>query len=64
MVPHYAYQKLKMPGPCGVITVNGMSEPPLCAKEYTTALEEEATTGIFRSNFKATTKLPDTIKGV
>ena len=22
-VPHYAYLKLKMPGPCGVITVNG-----------------------------------------
>ena len=25
-VPHYAYQKLKMPGPRGVITVNGKDE--------------------------------------
>ena len=26
-VPHYAYLKLKMPGPRGVITVNGNTEP-------------------------------------
>ena len=25
-VPHYAYLKLKMPGPCGIITVNGNIE--------------------------------------
>ena len=25
-VPHYAYLKLKMPGPHGVITVNGNTE--------------------------------------
>ena len=28
-VPHYAYLKLKMPGPCGVITVNGNTERSL-----------------------------------
>ena len=28
-VPHYAYHKLKMPGPRGVITVNGKAEPSL-----------------------------------
>ena len=27
-VPHYAYRKLKMPGPRGVITVNGKAERP------------------------------------
>ena len=32
-VPHYAYLKLKMPGPCGVITVNGNSERSLRAEE-------------------------------
>ena len=37
-VPHYAYLKLKMPGPCGVITVNGSTEHSLCVEEYETAL--------------------------
>ena len=36
--PHYAYRKLKMPGPRGVITVNGMAELPLTAEESTAAL--------------------------
>ena len=30
-VPHYAYLKLKMPGPCGVITVSGNTERSLRA---------------------------------
>ena len=29
VVPHYAYLKLKMPGPLGVITVNGNTERSL-----------------------------------
>ena len=29
MVPHYAYLKIKMPGPRGVITVNGNTERSL-----------------------------------
>ena len=37
-VPHYAYLKLKMPGPCGVITINGYIEHSLRAEEYATAL--------------------------
>ena len=40
-VPHYAYLKLKMPGPHGVITVNGNTEPSLCAEEYAVALVAE-----------------------
>ena len=36
-VLHYAYLKLKMPGPRGVITVNGNTERSLCAEEYETA---------------------------
>ena len=36
-VPHYAYLKLKMPGPRGVITVNRNTERSLHAEEYATA---------------------------
>ena len=38
VVPHYAYLKLKMPGPCGVITVSGNTEHSLRAEEYVAAL--------------------------
>ena len=40
-VPHYAYLKLKMPGPRGVITVNGNTERSLRTEEHTTALAAE-----------------------
>ena len=53
-----------MPGPRGVITVNGRAELSLGAEEYTAALTTEATSGIFQSNLESTTKLPDTVKGV
>ena len=33
-VPHYAYLKLKMPGPHGIITVNGNTERSLCTEEH------------------------------
>ena len=36
-VPHYAYLKLKMPGPRGVITVNRRIECSLRTEEYATA---------------------------
>ena len=63
-VPYYAYRKLKMPGPRGVITVNGKAELPLGTKEYTAALTVRATSGTFQSNLKSTAKLPDTAKGL
>ena len=37
-VPHYAYLKLKMPGPRGVITVSGNTERSLRSEEYVAAL--------------------------
>ena len=37
-VPHYAYLTLKMPGPRGVITVNGNTERSSHAEEHATAL--------------------------
>ena len=41
-VPHYEYLKLKMPGPRGVITVNGNTERSLRMEEHTAALAAEA----------------------
>ena len=40
-VLHYAYLKLKMPGPCGVITVSGNTERSLRAEVYVAALAAE-----------------------
>ena len=40
-VPHYAYLKLKMPGPRGIITISGNIERSLRAKEYVVALATE-----------------------
>ena len=40
-IPHYAYLKLKMPGPRGVITVRGNTERSLRAEEYVAALAVE-----------------------
>ena len=37
-LPHYGYLTLKMPGPCGVITVSGITEHFSRAEEYMTAL--------------------------
>ena len=43
-VPHYAYLKLKMPGPRGVITVNGNTERSLRTEVHTAALAEKCRT--------------------
>ena len=45
-VPHYAYLKLKMPGPRGVITISGNTERSLRAEEYVAALAAEPLTGL------------------
>ena len=37
-LPHYGYLTLKMPGPCGVITISGITEHSSCAEEHATAL--------------------------
>jgi hypothetical protein len=41
IVPHYTYLKLKMPGPKGVITVNGNTERSLQTEEHIAALAAE-----------------------
>src|SRR6187399_2571853 len=40
-VPHYAYLKLKMPRPRGIITINENMECSLCTEEDTAALAAE-----------------------
>ena len=49
-MPHYAYLKLKMPGPCGVITVNGNTERSLQTEEHTAALPAEVQSGLLKKN--------------
>ena len=61
-VPHYAYLKLMMPGPRGVITVNGNTERSLRTEEHTAALATEVQSDLLRQNFNSAAKLPDTVK--
>ena len=62
--PHYAYLKLKMPGPCGVITVNGNMVRSLRTEEHTAALAAEVQGGLIKPNTTSAVKPPDTVKGV
>ena len=61
-VPHYAYLKLKMPGPRGVITVNGNIERSLRTEEHTAALTAEAQSSLLRQSTSSAIKDPDTSK--
>ena len=63
-VPHYAYLKLKMPRPRGIITVNRNTERSLCTEERTAALAAELQSGLFKQNLNSAAELPDTIKRV
>ena len=63
-VLHYAYLKLKMPGPRGVITVNGNMERSLHTEEHTTALAVEVQGGLIKSNTTSAVKPPNTVKRV
>ena len=61
-VPHYAYLKLKMRGPSGVITVNGNTECSLRTEEHTAALAVEAQSSLLRQSTSLAIKDPDTFK--
>ena len=63
-VLHYAYLKLKMSGPRGVITVNGNVERSLRTKEHTAALAVEAQVGLIKPNTSSAIKPADTVKRV
>ena len=61
-VLHYAYLKLKMPGPQGVITVNGNTNHSLRTEEHTAALAAEVQSSLSRQFSSPAIKHPDTIK--
>ena len=61
-VLHYAYLKLKMPGPRGVITVNGNTKRSLRTEEHTTALATEAQSSLLRQSTSLAIKHLDTVK--
>ena len=63
-VPHYAYLKLKMPGPRGVITVNGNTKHSLHTEDHTAALAAEVQSDVFKQNLNSAAELPDTLKTV
>ena len=62
MVPHYAYLKLKMPDPRGVIMVNGNTERSLRTEEHTAALAGEVQSSLSRQFSSSAFKTPDTVK--
>ena len=53
-----------MPGPRGVITVNGNMERSLRTEEHTAALVAEAQGGLIKANTTPAVKPPDTVKRV
>ena len=63
-VPHYAYLKVKMLGPRGVITVNGNTERSLRMEEHTAALAAEAQISLLRQTTNSAIQPPDTVKRV
>ena len=63
-VPHYAYLKLKMPGPRGVITVNGNTKRSLRTEEHTAALAAEAQSSLLRQTANSAIQPSDTVKRV
>ena len=60
VVPHYAYLKLKMFGPRGVIMISGNTERSLRTEEYTVALAVEAQNGLFKTSSSSVFKTADT----
>ena len=61
-VPHYAYLKLKMAGPRGVITVNGNTERSLRTEEHAAALAAEVQSSLSRRLSNPSIKHPDNVK--
>ena len=61
-VPHYAYLKLKMPSPRGVITVNGNMDRSLRTKEHTAALAVEVQYGLLRQTTNPATTFSSSVK--
>ena len=63
-MPHYAYLKLKIPGPRSIIRVNGNTERSLRTEEHTAALAAEVQSGLLKQNRNPAAEPPDTVKRV
>ena len=63
-VPHYAYLKLKMPGPRGVITISGNTERSLRAEDYVAALATEPLNGPSNPSNSSVFETTDTARRV
>ena len=63
-VPHYAYLKLKMPRPRGVITVNGNTEYSLRTEGRTAPLAAEVQSGLLKQHHNLVAEPLDIIKRV
>ena len=63
-VPHYAYLKLKMTGPRGVITVNGNTDRSLRTEEHTAALAAEVQSSLLQQTTNLATTTTNTVKRV
>ena len=63
-IPHYASLTLKMPGPRGVITVNGNTERSLRTEEHTAALVAEVQSVLLKQNLNSVAEPTDTVKRV
>ena len=63
-MPHYAYLKLKMPGPRGAITINGNTERSLHTEEHTATLAAEVQSGLLKQKRKPAAKPLDITKRV
>ena len=53
-----------MPGPRGVITVNGNTERSLHTEEHTAALAAEVQSGLLKQNLNSVVEPTDTVKRV
>ena len=63
-VPHYAYLKLKMLGPRGVITVHANMDRSLRTEEHTVAPALEVQVGLIKPNSTSAIKPPHPVKRV
>ena len=63
-VTHNAYLQLKMPGPRGVITVNGNTERSLHTEEHTAALAAEVQSGLLKRHHNLAAERLDIVKKV
>ncbi|XP_073354950.1 uncharacterized protein [Aegilops tauschii subsp. strangulata] len=62
VVPHYTFLKLKMPGPKGVITVNGNTEHSARTEEDMAGLAAEVQTSIEGPKYQPTVKAREASK--